>query len=238
MNLWKGLISASPTMAEWPVRIWEPADFPRCFVDQALEWIQDSFKKYDFVYSPVRYMVKGSFSYLFGYGRDEVLFLKETASGVKQVTFQREQVVQIKTVKELSRAEMEITFQDQETMHTLFLPYVASVYYLFDPFLNWLLGQKKDFSPMSKEADFPRPETLRHESLAAYNYSLGAYRLGCQFEDYSYSSKPRHIKWMPWKKEVEEWLEAPMERGVFKLHLWQYLTECVYLLSQKGEVCV
>ncbi len=235
MSLLKKAIVPSPTLAEWPVRIWEPEDFPRSFVDEVLEWMQGSFKKYDFVYAPLRYLVKGSFAYLFGYGYDEILFLKETAQGVSKEVIQREQVIKVQTNRELSNAEFIITYQERGNEKTLSLPYVASVYYLFDPFLNWILGQRKDFSPMSKEMDFPRPQALYQESLAAYNYSLGAYRLGGGFEDYSYTAKPRHIKWMPWKKELEEWLEVPMERGIFRLHLWQYQLECTYLLSKKEE---
>lgn len=235
MNLLKKNIFLNPTLAEWPVRIWEPEDFPRCFVNEALEWMQGSFKKYDFVFAPVRYLVKGSFSYLLGYGMDEILFLKEISHGISKEVIRREQVVQVQTVRELSNAEFLITYEEQGSEKTLTMPYVSSVYYLFDPFLNWILGQRKDFSPLTIEVDFPRPEALYHESLAAYNYSLGAYRLGSGFQDYSYIAKPRHIKWMPWKKELEEWLEVSMERGIFRLHLWQYLMECTYSLSKEEE---
>jgi hypothetical protein len=40
-------------------------------------------------------------------------------------------------------------------------------------------------------------------------------------------------KWAPWKKKLEEWLEVPMERGLFRLYHFGYQTVCEYILDKK-----
>lgn len=221
-----------PTIAEWPVRIWNICEFPDAFKKQALDWMQSPFDNYLFVYSPLRRTVEKSFSYLFGYGKDSVLFLRETQDGVSSVTFKRSQITNIVARRELLNAELIITYEKNRGLHTLLLPYVPSVYYLYDPFLNWMLNLDRDFSTAQAEQANPRPDRLYRESLAMFNYSLNAYRLGDAVTEYSYSSKMRRNRWMPWKKDPEEWLEIPLERGTFRLHSFKYLTECTYQLSK------
>ena len=224
------IIDKRPTMAEWPIRIWNISEFPESFKEPALAWIQGSFDQYIFVYSPRRRTVKNSFSYLFGYGKDAILFLRKTEEQITSVSLERSQITRIDTRRELLNAELMITYEKNKASHTLTLPYVPSVYYLYDPFLNWMLFLEKDFSPALAEREYPRPDRLYQESLVMFNYSLNAYRMGNSFTEYSYSSKARRSLWMPWKKDLEEWLEIPMERGTFRLHSFKYLTECSYLL--------
>ena len=44
-------------------------------------------------------------------------------------------------------------------------------------------------------------------------------------------AKGKCDKWGEWKKDMEEWLEVPMERGQFRLHCFKYLTECTYQIG-------
>lgn len=232
MKLSDKTIDKRPTIAEWPVRIWDINEFPEEFKNLSLSWMQGAFDKYTFVYSPLRRTVKNSFAYLFGYGENSVLFLRKTADQIFSVVFDRLQVTKIEARRELLNAELNITYEKDETTDTLLLPYIPSVYYLYDPFFNWLLGLNKDFSPALAEQAHPRSDKLYHESIAMFNYSLNAYRLGDSFTEYSYSSQVRRNRWMPWKKNLEEWLEIPMERGTFGIHSFRYLTECTYRLSK------
>lgn len=221
-----------PTMAEWPIRIWNICEFPDDFKKHALAWMQGPFDNYIFVYAPLRRTAEKSFAYLFGYGKDEVLVLRKIQDEISSVTFERSSITKIDVRRELLNAELVITYGKNRAAHTLLLPYVPSVYYLYDPFLNWMLYLDKDFSTVQAEQAHPRPDRLYQESLAMYNYSLNAYRLGDGFTDYSYSSKIRRSRFMPWKKHIEEWLEIPLERGTFRLHTFRYLTEFTYLISE------
>lgn len=231
-----------PTIAEWPVRIWARNEIPHQFEEQVGLWLKEDFSEYDFVFAPVRRTNPKSFSYLFAYGNDKILYLKESRQksenensgeeAVKRTEIYRKQITMAATERELLNAKIILNYQDGEEQKTLEFPYVPSAYYLYDPFLNWVLGLGKDFMPALTERENPRPQKLYHESLVMFNYSLGAYRLGDSFQEYSYKSKQHRRKWMPWKKTLEEWLEISMERGTFELHSFGYLTECTYRIRK------
>lgn len=231
-----------PTIAEWQVKIWNITEIPRLFKEQVCSWIKDDFSEYEFVYSPRRRTDPDSFAYLYGYGKEQILFLREevqtgknAGSGreiVSRTELRREQITEVWTTRELLNAEIILLYQEEEDKKKLVLPYVPSTYYLYDPFLNWILGLERDFIPSMAERENPRPKKLYHESLAMFNYSLAAYRLGNGFQDYIYRSKWHRRKWMPWKKMLEEWLQISMERGEFELHSNGYLTECFYRIRK------
>lgn len=220
------ILDKQPTMREWPVRIWEESEIKPYFAEAVRKWLKGTFDSYEFVYAPKRSTNPDSYVYMFGYGNDEVFYMRKEMNA--PITFSKEQVISVSTERELLNAGILVNYQDGESQKKLEFPYVPSVYYLYDPFLNWLLGLEKDFTPMLAEKENPRPDRLYNESLVMYNYSIGAYRLGDKFTDYSYNARQYRCKWMPWKKDMEEWLEIPMERGTFKLHTIRYLTECSY----------
>ena len=227
-----------PTIAEWPVKIQKPEEVPQPFEKQVCGWIRGDFSEYEFVYSPRRRTNPDSFAYLYGYGKGQILFLREgteeSDSGtISRIELPRQQVTEVQTTRELLNAEIILLYQDGEERKRLTLPYVPSTYYLYDPFLNWILGLERDFMPSVAEREHPRPEKLYQESLAMFNYSLAAYRLGKGFQEYTYRSEWHRKKWMPWKKTLEEWLQVPMERGEFELHSLGYLTECFYRIGKK-----
>ena len=218
-----------PTISEWPVRIWNENELPPQYAAPINKWIQGNFADYDFVYAPKRKTNESSFDYIFGYGKDKIIYMtinNENAS--RTIEIQRQQVTEILTERELLNAKIILHYQTKTNQNELQFPYVPSVYYLYDPFLNWLLGLEKEFMPAAAEAEHPRPQELFYESLTMFNYSLGAYRLGSGFTEYQYQAKQHRSKWMPWKKTIEEWLKIQMERGLFELHSFGYLTECVY----------
>ena len=223
------IVDSSPTLKEWPVRIWEIEEIPDLFAEEVRLWMQGPFQAYDFVYAPKRRTNPDSYTYLFGYGKDQIFFMKEKNG--RPIRISRRQIVEVSTERELLNAKITVHYQDGKSEKALEFPYVPSVYYLYDPFLNWLLGLEKKFTPAVAEQENPRPLRLYEDSLVMFNYSLGAYRLGNGFKDYSYKSRQRRCKWMPWKKDMEEWLEVPMERGQFRLHCFKYLTECTYQIG-------
>ena len=96
--------------------------------------------------------------------------------------------------------------------------------------LNWSLGLKKDFLPSSIECNNPRPRSLYQDSLTMSNYSLAAYRLGSKIKKYDYNFQKHKKKWMPWKSIIEEWLDVEMEKGIFHIYSFEYLTKCTYKL--------
>lgn len=225
-------IDKRPTMAEWPIRIWKISEFPLPFEQEALSWMQGDFEQYTFVYAPVRRSSACPSAYLFGYGQEQILILREGENGVSSITLGREQIIKIHTKRELLHAELSVIYQENGIQKEFSLPYVPSVYYLYDPFLDWMLGLDREFSPVLAEREHPRPDRLYKESLTMFNFSLGAYRLGSSFSEYSYSSQSRRNRFMPWKKDLEEWLEVPMSRGTFQIHSFKYLTECSYIIKK------
>lgn len=230
MKVYPKSIDKRPTLAEWPVRIWNISEFPLPFKNRALAWMDGNFEKYSFVYAPARPSLPSSCSYLFGYGEERIILLQEQLDDAAAIALNRKQIVTIHTSRELLNAVLTVEYMENGTKKTFSLPYVPSVYYLYDPFLDWMLGLEKDFSFVQAEQKYPRPQKLYGESLAMYNLSLSAYRLGDSFSEYSYSSQIRRNRFMPWKKDLEEWLEIPMDRGIFRLHSFKYLTECSYQL--------
>ena len=213
-------LDGKPTMAEWPVRIWAEDEIKDEFRPQVRRWTQGKLDDYQFVYAPKRSTVPDSFAYLFGYGMDRLLYLRQVSDSVEPTELCRGQIQKIDLERNLLNVELVIHCEEQSRPESLRLhfPYIASVYYLYDPFLNWLLGLPCDFMPLQAERESPRPEKLYHESLALYNFSLDAYRLGGGFTEYKYRKETYRNKWMPWKLNSREWLEIPMERGTFKLY--------------------
>lgn len=220
------LSDGRPTTAEWSVRIWDETEFPDFAKEPVLSWMKDSFTEYDFVYTPKRRTSEQSFCYFFGYGKEEIYYQKE---GELPVVLNRSRMEKIVTTKELLDAKLLLYYTEDGREQLLTFSYVPSTYYLYDPFLNWLLGLEKAFDPIIAERNHPRPMKLYEESLPMYNYSLAAYRLGNGFSQYKYRNLVHRHKLFPWKKTLEEWLEISMERGEFQLHCKEYLTECVYL---------
>lgn len=229
----KNLPDGSPTISEWPIRIWNIEEIPRQYASAVHIWLTTPFSEYDFVYAPKRKTNDETFEYLFGYGNGKIIYLRRDSQGAVShpIEINRQQITEVETERELLNAKIILHYRERDTSKTLELSYVPSVYYLYDPFLNWVLGLDKEFMPELAEQGHPRPEKLYHESLAMFNYSLNAYRLGSGFEKYQYEFRQHRCKWMPWKKTIEEWLKVPMERGMFKLYSYGYFTQCVYCIK-------
>ena len=221
-----------PTMAEWPIHIWVREEIPSEYKEPVEKWIRKDFSEYHFVFSPKRQSSNQSFEYLFGYDENEILYLKATEDGIKQSIVRRDEIQSVKTFREFLKAELILSYENDGAEQQLVFPYVPSTYYLYDPFLNWMLGIEREFLPASAERQYPRPQKLYEESLVMYNYSLHAYRLGNGFRDYTYRCEKYRPRWTPWKVLKKEWLEISMERGEFRLYSFEYVTECVYILKQ------
>ena len=222
-----------PTMADWPKRIWTVGEFPDEYKAYVLGWMKRDFSEYNFVFDPGRSGYKTSYSYLFGYGEDDLLYLMQIESGIRMITLKRGDITAVNTFLELLNAKITVSYCSEDAEKQIEFPYVPSTYYLYDPFLNWLLGIDREFLPSVAERYNPRPRKLYEESLVMFNFSLHAYRLGNGFEDYRYRYEIHRPKWAPWKKKLEEWLEVPMERGLFRLYHFVYKTECEYILNKK-----
>lgn len=235
------VVDKRPTMAEWPVRIWAMEEIPEIFDLEARKSMKGTFNQYHMVYSPIRRTAPDSFEYMFGYGEGEIFYLKNEKNKVRRTVLKCSQIEEIYTQRELLNAKIIVKYkadlQDRE-LETMEFPYIPSVYYLYDPFLNWMLGLDQEFVPALAEQKHPRPEKLYKESPVMYNYVLAAYRLGDCIGDYKYTSEQHRHKWMPWKKVLEEWLEVPMSRGTFTLHSLEYLTECGYLELKNKNAAV
>ena len=235
MALFEGFLqpASRPTMADWPKRIWTVDEFPDEYKAYVLGWMKRDFSEYSFVFAPGSDTCKTSYSYLFGYGEDELLYLMQEECGIQMITLKLSDITAVKTFLELLNAKITISYQSEDAEKQIAFRYVPSTYYLYDPFLNWLLGLEKDFFPSVAESHYPRPQKLYEESLVMFNFSLHAYRLGNGFEDYRYRYEIHRPKWAPWKKKPEEWLEVPMERGLFRLYHFGYKTEVEYILNKK-----
>lgn len=214
------------TVADLPIEIYEIKQIPQVYQDRVLNCLKGNLKDYTIIFAPACRMIKDCRDYLFAYGQDEVFFFYPELDQIKDVLIKRKSIFEVATRKELLDAEIIIKHPDNKIV----LPYVPSSYYLYDPFLNWLIGLDKDFSPVLVERENPRPRELYHDSLTMFNYSLAAYRLGKSFKEYNYDFERKRKKWMPWKSTLEEWLVIAMERGTFHLHSFGYLTECTYKL--------
>ncbi len=230
-------VDGRPTVSEWPVRIWSAEEIPEQYAEAVNAWIKGAFSDYQFVHAPKRRTSQQSYAYVFGYGKDRILFLRESETGgeaaIRKEEILRQQIAAVSVERELLKIKIILHYHDAEGQKGLEFPYVPSVYYLYDPFLNWILGREKEFMPGVAEREHPRPRKLYHESLAMFNFSLEAYRLGDGFDDYCYESKVHRRKWLPGKKTLEEWLEVSMERGKFELHSLGYFRKWTYYLSGK-----
>lgn len=230
-------VDGRPTVSEWPVRIWSAEEIPEQYAEAVNAWIKGAFSDYQFVHAPKRRTSQQSYAYVFGYGKDRILFLRESETGgeaaIRKEEILRQQIAAVSVERELLKIKIILHYHDAEGQKGLEFPYVPSVYYLYDPFLNWILGREKEFMPGVAEREHPRPRKLYHESLAMFNFSLEAYRLGDGFDDYCYESKVHRRKWLPGKKTLEEWLEVSMERGKFELHSLGYFRKWTYYLGGK-----
>ena len=230
-------VDGRPTVSEWPVRIWSAEEIPEQYAEAVNAWIKGAFSDYQFVHAPKRRTSQQSYAYVFGYGKDRILFLRESETGgeaaIRKEEILRQQIAAVSVERELLKIKIILHYHDAEGQKGLEFPHVPSVYYLYDPFLNWILGREKEFMPGVAEREHPRPRKLYHESLAMFNFSLEAYRLGDGFDDYCYESKVHRRKWLPGKKTLEEWLEVSMERGKFELHSLGYFRKWTYYLSGK-----
>ena len=154
-----------PTMADWPKRIWTEEEFPDEYRAYVLSWMKRDFSEYSFVFAPGRSTCKTSCSYLFGYGEDDLLYLMQDESGIQMITLKRGDITAVKTFLELLNAKITLFYQSEGAQKQIEFPYVPSTYYLYDPFLNWLLGLDKDFLPSVAESQHPRPQNYMKKVL-------------------------------------------------------------------------
>lgn len=217
------------TLSEWPVKIWAEFEFPDYARDAVLSWMKADFSEYLFVKAPKRGTTKNSYNYMFGYREDELYYHREDHD---PITVKREQITQIGVKRELLNAVIIMQYRQDGEDSSLEFPYVPSTYYLYDPLLNWMLDLPRDFEPLQAERLHPRPMKLYKESLPMFNYSLAAYRLGAGFDSYTYRFELHRHKFLPWKRKLEERMEVSMDRGTFRLHSFDYLTEYVYILTK------
>ena len=68
-------------MSEWPVRIWSAEEIPEQYAEAVNAWIKGAFSDYQFVHAPKRRTSQQSYAYVFGYGKDRILFLRESETG-------------------------------------------------------------------------------------------------------------------------------------------------------------
>ena len=180
-------VDGRPTVSEWPVRIWSAGEIPEQYAEAVNAWIKGAFSDYQFVHAPKRRTSQQSYAYVFGYGKDRILFFRESETGgeaaIRKEEILRQQIAAVSVERELLKIKIILHYHDAEGQKGLEFPYVPSVYYLYDPFLNWILGREKEFMPGVAEREHPRPRKLYHESLAMFNFSLEAYRLGDGFDD-------------------------------------------------------
>ena len=148
-------------MAEWPVRIWAMEEIPEIFDLEARKSMKGTFNQYHMVYSPIRRTAPDSFEYMFGYGEGEIFYLKNEKNKVRRTVLKCSQIEEIYTQRELLNAKIIVKYkadlQDRE-LETMEFPYIPSVYYLYDPFLNWMLGLDQEFVPALAEQEHPRPK--------------------------------------------------------------------------------
>ncbi len=220
------------TVMEWPIQVKSIEEIPEEFREKVLELSGGSFSDYEIISAPVRKTAPDSFAYVFGYGREKILYVRKLQEEIVGICILKEEICKIAVSRELLNEVLTLHYRSREEAKALDFPHVASVYYLYDPFLNWLLGREKDFLPQLAEKTYPRPERLYRESLVMYNFSLSAYRFGDGFDSYEYTAKKYRKRWTPWKTYLEEWLEIPMKQGRFWLHSKEYLTEYAYIFHQ------
>ena len=214
------------TITDWPIEIQNINDIPSDFQKQVLTAFGDNVFDYILVYAPACSMIKESLAYLFAYGNNRIFYFYKEKDSIKKTIVEQNDIFEVITIKELLNTKIIIKYKYGE----LVFPYVSSSYYLYEPFLNWSLGLKKDFLPSSIERNNPRPRSLYQDSLTMFNYSLAAYRLGNKIKKYDYNFQKCKKKWMPWKSSMEEWLDVEMERGTFHIYSFEYLTKCTYKL--------
>lgn len=229
-------------MEEWPVKIWNVRETPIIFREAVLKWMEKDFSEYEFVYVPGEQAKADSCAGLFGYGDNKILYLKEKVEregkrgkerrSIEKRELNRGQITEIMMSKELLQAKMILYFEDGKEQNTLEFPYNAATYYLYNPFLNWILGISKDFMPGVAESKNPRPVSLYEESETMYNYALDAYRLGAGFQNYTYKVEVHDSKGAGANRQQKEWLKIYMERGEFEVYRFGYLTQCRYRIRE------
>lgn len=229
-------------MEEWPMKIWNVKEIPIAFREPVLKWMEKDFSEYEFVYVPRQQAKADSRAYLFGYGDNKILYLKERVERggrketekkqIEKIEFERKNVKEIMTSKELLLAKMVLFIEDGNEQSMLEFPYNAATYFLYNPFLNWILGLSKDFSLAMVEGRNPRPASLYGESEIMYNYALDAYRLGDGFQNYTYKVEVHDCKGGEAGRMQKEWLKIYMERGEFEVYRFGYLTECRYRINK------
>ena len=74
-------VDGRPTVSEWPVRIWSAGEIPEQYAEAVNAWIKGAFSDYQFVHAPKRRTSQQSYAYVFGYGKDRILFFRESETG-------------------------------------------------------------------------------------------------------------------------------------------------------------
>lgn len=151
MNNTERNTSDQHTITDWPIEIKNVNDIPKDYQKKVLIALKDNIFDYVVIFAPACLMVKESFDYLFAYGNNKIYYYYKEYDVVKQIIVKRYNVFEVIMTKELLAAEMIIKYDQGE----LAFSYVSSSYYLYDPFLNWIMDLRKDFLPSLVERDNP-----------------------------------------------------------------------------------
>ena len=98
-------VDGRPTVSEWPVRIWSAEEIPEQYAEAVNAWIKGAFSDYQFVHAPKRRTSQQSYAYVFGYGKDRILFFRESETGgeaaIRKEEILRQQIAAVSVELEL-----------------------------------------------------------------------------------------------------------------------------------------
>lgn len=242
MNLLR-LIDKSPTIKDWPVRIWEPAEIKPAYLPCLEPWLRQGLALEHLVFVPELPYGKGTPEYMMAVREGQVLLLCPGPGGSIQTDLAlRERLLYILYRTDLLLNWLEFCVRgDDGAPRILTAPFNRTTLHLFLPALNTLLGLPFDFDVLAQAKKSPVPRALKEENYAVYNHAPNALRLGPEITEYH----GRRLL-LPLFRRLKRHEQAcvysfPMEQGLFLQKLDGYRTEGYYFpwaaVGKETEYC-
>lgn len=229
MNLLRR-IDKSPTIKDWPVRIWALQEIKPAYLPYLEPWLSQGLALEHLIFVPELPYGKGTPEYMLAIREGEVLFLCPNAGrAIETALVQRERLLYL-----LYRTDLLLNWLDfcllgkNGEPRILSAPFNRTTLHLFLPALNTLLGLPMNFDVLAEVQKSPVPKALKEENYAVYNHAADALRLGPSITEYH----GRRLR-LPILRRLKKHEQAcvysfPMERGLFLQKLDGYQTAAYY----------
>ncbi len=175
----KDMVDPRPTAAGFPRRMWEYEDIPRDYRANLKNCIRGELDYERLILVPQSNYRREQHEYMLTRSPHHLVYLqKEPDGSVKTTRIRKDQLLCVCAKENLLKGSYVVYWTNNNAVQRLEIMFNTSRKELFQPFLNWMLGEDEMLNVHTLSTQRERPQALKKTQLALYNYSEELFRFG------------------------------------------------------------